>query len=85
MPSTDIDSFSAKQKNAIRAAWRRGKRTITIDGIKFDLSKAAGSTLLAFSKTKERPKGTRETYILVKPSDGSLTPLAQVSLKVGRS
>jgi hypothetical protein len=72
--------FNDKAKKAIRTAWRRGRRTITIDDRKYNLRKAAGTTTLAFSKTTERPKGKQEKYILVTPADGSLTPMAQVSL-----
>jgi len=87
MPQTKTDDslISMKHGNEIRRAWKAGKRTIEINGRKFKLSKAAGSTLLAFSKTDDRPKGKRQSYILVKPADGSHTPMAQVTLSEKRS
>lgn len=85
MPNSYDPIFQVdKTRKAIQKAWRAGKRKITVDGIDFDMKKAAGTTTYAFSKTKEKPKGTREQYILLTPSDGSHTPMGQVAIKSDR-
>ena len=75
---------TAENRKAVQKAWRAGRRKITIDGRQFDLKKAAGTTTFAFSKTDDRPKGRQEKYILVTPTDGSLTPMGQVAIPINR-
>lgn len=64
--------------DVIRKAFNGGKRTIEIEGRKFMITKLRRN--VTFQANGESQKAT-EDWLIVRPSDGSLVPSAQVELK----
>jgi len=71
------DFLSMKVSNEIRRHWRAGKKQITLDGTKYNLSKF---TRRAAYVTGGVTKRKVESWISVRPADGSLIPCASIEL-----
>lgn len=72
------DFLSVKIGNEIRRAWNAGKKQITLEGRKFNLSKLSKRNSFMVNGVA---KSQMEYWIIVKPANGALVPMASIELK----
>jgi hypothetical protein len=85
MKNQSLDFFESKDDKivkAIRTAYKAGRRTIVIKGRKFKLELQQHHS----HKADEARTPHTQDWILVKPADGALIPMAQIErVKDGNS
>lgn len=69
-----------KTREAVRKAYRAGRKTIEIDGRKMTITRKDKNVVFNAGGEQHRRK---ESWLVLKPADGKLVPIIQIELKNG--
>lgn len=74
--------LTSKGQDVIRVAWEKGKREIIIEDRKFKMElRSANKQFFAGGAKGTEVHHQVESWIVVRPTDGAVVPVAQIELK----